>query len=114
MIVIAVLNGTIRDFVYKKYVGELLARQISTITLILLFAAYIWFVINKYPPATSEHAIYIGVLWLVLTLVFEFGIGYMSGKTWAQMLEDYNIIKGRIWILIPIWVAVAPYIFSGC
>lgn len=111
MIVLAVLNGTARDLWYKNYTGELAARQISTITLILLFAVYIWFIIKKYPPATSEQAITIGILWLVLTLIFEFGMGYMSGKTWAQMLEDYNILKGRIWVLIPIWVAIAPYLF---
>ncbi len=111
MIVIAVLNGTVRDFVYKTYLGELPARQLSTITLILLFAAYIWFVISRYPPASPTQAIYIGALWLVLTLIFEFGMGYMTGKTWPQMFEDYNLLKGRIWVLVPIWVAIAPYFF---
>jgi hypothetical protein len=111
MIVLAVVNGTARDLWYKNYVGELAGRQISTITLLLLFAVYIWFVIKTYPPATSEQAITIGILWLVLTLIFEFGMGYMSGKSWAQMLEDYNLLKGRIWVLIPIWVGMAPYMF---
>ena len=111
MIVLAVVNGTARDLWYKNYVGELAGRQISIITLILLFAVYIWLVIKKYPPATSELAITIGSLWLILTLIFEFGMGYMTGKTWAQMLEDYNIIKGHIWVLIPIWVGIAPYLF---
>ncbi|MBB6612742.1 hypothetical protein H7F15_16995 [Pontibacter sp. Tf4] len=111
MVVLAVLNGTARDLWYKEYVGELAARQISTITLLLLFAVYIWFVVRKYPPATSGQALTIGMLWLVLTLIFEFGVGFMSGRTWAQMLEDYNLLAGRLWILIPFWVAVAPYLF---
>lgn len=111
MIVLAVINGTARDLWYKNYTEELAARQISTVTLLLLFAVYIWFVIKRYPPATSEQAITVGILWLVLTLVFEFGMGYMSGKTWPQMLEDYNIVKGRLWVLIPVWVALAPYLF---
>jgi len=32
MVLIAVINGTARDLWYKKYVGELKAHQISTIT----------------------------------------------------------------------------------
>lgn len=111
MIVLAVINGTARDLWYKNYVGELAGRQISTFTLILLFAIYIGFVVKRYPPASATQAIYVGVLWLILTLIFEFGLGYMSGKTWPQMFEDYNLLKGRLWVLIPVWVGVAPYIF---
>jgi hypothetical protein len=37
-------------------------------------------------------------------------MGLATGMSWAKMLEEYNILEGRLWILIPIWVAVAPYI----
>lgn len=111
MILIAVLNGTARDLGYKKYLGELLARQLSTIVLIIVFGIYIGFVLQKYPPANLGQSVKIGILWLVLTLLFEFGLGLAGGKSWAELLSDYNILQGKLWVLVPLWVAVAPYLF---
>ena len=111
MLLLAILNGTARDLGYKKYLGDLTAHQFSTVTLIILFGIYIKIIINKYPPASSTQAIYTGLLWLALTLAFEFGFGRMRGNSWHVLLEDYNILKGRVWIFIPLWVAIAPYIF---
>ena len=111
MLVLAFINGTARDLGYKKYVSELTAHQISTFTLIILFAFYIGFVINRFPPVSSKQAVYVGLFWLILTLSFEFGFGLMRGNPLSKLLEDYNLLKGRLWILIPIWITVAPYLF---
>ena len=111
MLLLAILNGTLRDLGYKKYLGDLSAHQLSTITLIILFAFYISYVIHHYPPPTSAQAAFVGVLWVALTLCFEFGFGKVRGNSASSLLADYNIIKGRIWILIPIWVLIAPYLF---
>ena len=111
MLLIAIANGALREFVFKKYVSNLPAHQLSTITLIILFAVYIGFVINRFPPASSRQAIFIGLVWVVLSLIFEFGFGRYRGRSWPQLFEDYNLLKGRIWILIPLWLAIAPYIF---
>lgn len=105
------MNGALRDVWYKKVVGELTAHQVSTISLIIFLGFYIRFVIEKFNPATGKQAIYIGIGWLILTIVFEFGLGLFRGNSWQIMLSDYNIFKGRIWILIPIWTTIAPYIF---
>ncbi len=111
MLILAVINGTARDLWYKKYVGELAGHQISTISLILLFGFYIYFVITKFPPGSATQSFFIGFCWLILTLAFEFGFGRWRGNSWSRLLEDYNILQGRIWILIPIWISIAPYFF---
>ncbi len=111
MLLIAVGNGAARDLWYRNHVGELPAHQISTISLILLFGVYIRFIMIKYPPASSVQAILVGLFWLTLTLCFEFGFGLLRGNAWSTLLADYNILKGRIWILIPVWITIAPYIF---
>jgi hypothetical protein len=111
MLILAIANGSLRDLVYKKYVGELAAHQISTVSLLILFAFYIGFLLKKFPPISGGQAIWIGLFWLTLTLVFEFGFGRLSGNSWEILLEDYDILKGRIWILIPVWIVVAPYFF---
>jgi hypothetical protein len=111
MLLLAVANGTLRDFGYSKYTGALLAHQISTATLIILFAGYIRYIVQKFPPSSQSHALLIGLLWLVLTLCFEFGFGWFRGNSWAKLLEDYNLLRGRVWIFIPIWILIAPYLF---
>jgi hypothetical protein len=51
-------------------------------------------------------------LWLVLTLAFEFGFGaFVGGRTWSELVGEYNLLVGRVWVFIPVWVAVAPSIF---
>ncbi|HRI25005.1 MAG TPA: hypothetical protein PLZ45_10020 [Ferruginibacter sp.] len=111
MLLLAIANGALREFVFKKYMGELTAHQLSTFSLLVLFAVYIGFVMHYFPPTSANEAILLGLFWLVLTLLFEFGFGRYRGNSWEKLLEDYNLVKGRLWILIPLWVAIAPYIF---
>lgn len=111
MLVIAVINGTLRDLGYKKYTTALAAHQISTLSLIIFFAFYIFFIIRKFPPENPLQAINIGILWVILTLIFEFGFGLYRGNTFNSLLSEYNIFKGKLWILIPLWIAIAPYLF---
>lgn len=111
MIFIAVLNGAARDLWYKKHTGELTGHQISTVALTILFGFYITFILKSYPPTSTLESLQIGLLWLALTLLFEFGLGRLRGNKWSSLLYDYNIFEGRIWVLIPIWVTLAPYLF---
>ncbi len=111
MILIAVMNGAARDLWYKKLTGELAAHQLSTISLIILLGIYIWYVAGRFPFTNSREAIITGFTWLVLTLGFEFGLGFYRGASWSKMLADYDILKGRIWVLVPIWTVIAPYLF---
>jgi hypothetical protein len=111
MLLIAIGNGFLREAVIKKWVSELTAHQISTATLLLFFAVYIGFVIKNFAPHSSTQAIFIGVLWLILTLAFEFGFGRWRGNPWEKLLMDYNLLKGRLWVLIPLWVTIAPLLY---
>jgi hypothetical protein len=112
MVAIAVANGFFREAWLVPQLGEHTARQISTLLLLVLFAAYIAAVIRLWPPRSRRGALAVGAIWLLLTLAFEFGLGFfVSGLTWRQMLGEYNLAAGRLWILVPLWVAVAPYVF---
>jgi hypothetical protein len=112
MVVLAVVNGAIRDFAYKTRVGDLRAHQISTLSLIILFAIYFWALTYYFPIESESQAWIIGTVWLVLTIVFEFGLGYyVSHLPLRKMLHDYNLLAGRVWIFILIWTFIGPYIF---
>ncbi len=112
MMVIAIINGTIRDFGYARLVSELAAHQISTITLILFFAAWYRFLTLNWPIESSKQAWKIGTIWLMLTLIFETVIGLtLSEQSIAEIIQHYNIFSGNLWVLIPLWTFTGPRIF---
>jgi len=109
MIVLAILNGALREFSYARIMSDQLAHQISTITLIVLFAIYVRLLSLKWPLQSLGQAVLVGVLWLLLTVAFEFGMGrVVSNLSWQQMLQAYNIFAGNLWLLVPVSVAVLP------
>jgi hypothetical protein len=102
-------NAIIRQALYEGHVGDLRAHQISTATLLGIFAVYVWVLHRRWPIDTSETALAVGVIWTMLTLAFEFGFGHwVAGQSWAELLEAYNLADGRVWVLIPIWTMIAP------
>ena len=46
---------------------------------------------------------------MVLALAFELLDGhYLFGNPWNQLLDDYDVLRGRIWILVLVTTAIAP------
>jgi hypothetical protein len=113
MVAIAIANGVLRESWYGQHLSELAAHQLSSLSAIVLFGIYIWFVVARFwPPASNAQAIGIGLLWLVMTIAFEFLFGhYLAGHSWERLLHDYNLLAGHVWLLVLAWVAVAPYLF---
>ena len=112
MVLIAIANGTLRQLGYGKYLEELTAHQISTLSGIVLFGLYIWAVVRIWRPPSSGQAIAIGLIWLGLTVAFEFlFMHFVLGIPWSRLAHDYNIFAGRVWMAVLIWVTIAPYVF---
>ena len=112
LVFIAIANGTFRQIVFQQTLGELHAHQLSTAIGIILFGVYIYWVIRRWKPETMSETIRIGVLWMLLTIAFEFALGRLVlGRDWSSLLLDYNLFEGRVWILVLIWVATAPSVF---
>ena len=112
MIFIGIINGMIREGTYGKYLSELRAHQVSTAVGIVLFGVYIWLVTRLWKIESLTQAIVIGIIWLGLTVAFEFSFGhYVAGQPWSKLLSDYNILAGRVWIVVLLWIALAPLLF---
>jgi uncharacterized membrane protein YhdT len=112
MVFIAIANGLIREKWYGRYLSELRAHQLSCLIGLILFGIYIWMVMRLFSPATKTQALSVGMLWLGLTVGFEFLFGhYVAGHSWSRLLQDYNLLAGRLWLLILLWITLAPYIF---
>jgi hypothetical protein len=113
LVVIGILNGVLRQAGYGKYVAELTAHQISTLTGIILMGLYIWWLTRIWKILSSGQAVAIGLIWLGMTVVFEFGFGhFVMGHPWKKLFNDYNILEGRVWALVLIWITIAPLVFT--
>ncbi|TCO83663.1 hypothetical protein EV699_10147 [Plasticicumulans lactativorans] len=112
MIPLAIANGALRELGYARRMGERRAHQCSTLTAIVVFGAYIALVVRTWPPASAAQALAVGLLWLVLTVAFEFGFGHWGrGLPWRALLRDYDLRAGRLWPLFLAWLALAPWLF---
>jgi hypothetical protein len=109
---IGIINGIIRQYGYKNLVGEQTAHQISTFTGIILFGLYVWFLTLKWNIESAGQALVIGLIWLGLTVSFEFLFGHFVMKNpWDTLFHDYNILEGRLWALVLVFITLAPLIF---
>jgi len=112
MLLVSVANGAVRDFTYGRYLDELTAHQLSTLSGILLLGLVIWLFLRTQPPTSGGQALAIGLFWMALTVAFEFlFFHYVGGHSWAELLANYNFLAGRVWVFVLLWVALAPYLF---
>jgi hypothetical protein len=114
LLVIASINGIAREAVLIPRMGEIAGRAVSTIALSVLIVMLTWISIAWIAPRSTSQAWMIGVIWVALTLAFEFLAGhYVFRNPWSRLLEDYNVLRGRIWILVLLTTVTAPRICVG-
>jgi hypothetical protein len=111
--VVMFMNGALRALVFQPRLGEALARQVATGMGVLIVFGFAWLLVRRLEDPTPGDLLRVGALWLVLTLVFEFGLGYVTGMSWDAMLADYNVLQGRLWPLIPLSALVAPWLWGA-
>ncbi len=110
---LAILNGTIREFVYKKYVGELRAHQVSSVIFVIVVFIVTAIFLTLVDSYTNEELALIGIIWTTLTILFEFVFGhYVMKHSWEKLFADYDIRKGRVWGLVLFSFLVAPIIIG--
>ena len=109
LLVLAVLNGGLRDTWLSPRLGDTAGRALSSVLLSLLILLAAWLTIRWIGPRTEGQALGLGGLWLLLTLAFEFGAGrYAFRKSWPELFADYDLSRGRIWILVLVVTVLAP------
>ena len=111
LLLVALANGALREIALIPSVGEASAHAVSSITLAAAIMVLSWFTITWIRPTCASDAWTIGILWLALTLAFEFFAGhYVFGNSWSQLWADYNVLRGRIWIAVLAATLVGPVV----
>ena len=67
---------------------------------------------GRWHLTTARRAWLVGAVWLVRTVAFgTFLWRAIEGQPWPEVFDDYDVLAGRIWIVVPLWTLVGPYVF---
>lgn len=111
LLILASANGAVRETWLVPRLGIGLARAVSTIMLSLLIIGAGWFLTPWMGPRTTQEALTIGIIWVLLTLAFEFIAGrFIFGRTWSELFAEYNLMAGRIWIMVLVITLLTPVV----
>jgi len=106
---IAIINGGVRSAWISPRLGEYAGHVLSTIVLCAFIAWLALASIRWVAPAGLREAFLVGMLWVVLTVAFELiGGHYLFGNPWPKLLADYDIMHGRLWLLVLVTNLLAP------
>jgi len=106
---LAVANGALREAVLIPALDRTSGLILSGVLLSVLVAVVAYIFMRLVPRVTVSNAVQIGVLWLFLTLAFEFGLGRLiQHKSWAELFEAYTFKEGNIWPIVLAVTLLAP------
>jgi hypothetical protein len=112
MIPLAILNGALRQLVLEPSFGTNIANPISGLILCgLIFIVSIIF-IPKLGKGNVVAYIKIGLLWVLLTIIFETVLGLIMGSTFTEIISAYNIITGNLWLIIVLFMGFVPWLVA--
>jgi hypothetical protein len=111
LMAVETVHGIARTLLLAPYVGEFHARQVSVLSgsaLILLTAT----LCSRWLGAeTRRDRLLVGGGWLVLTVLFELGLGRLVlGYSWQRLLADYDLARGGLMPFGLVVLVLAPVI----
>jgi hypothetical protein len=107
----AIANGALREAVLVPLWGRPAALVASGLLLsaVVLGVAVVLARWMGLPSRPSRATFAGGLLWLALTLAFEFGFGRgVQGRSWGELLQAYTFDGGNLWPAVLLVVLAAP------
>jgi hypothetical protein len=109
ILILAVLNGAFREAVLLPSLGKPLGMVLSGVLLSVCIVVVACLFVPRLDRAGRLKPLYVGLLWLCLTLAFEFGFGLgVQGRGWSELLEAYTFKDGNIWPIVLVVTFFAP------
>lgn len=106
---LAVANGALREAVLIPSLGKPSGLVLSGVLLSSLVALVAYGLVRVKQDVTVSQGLLLGILWLSLTLAFEFTFGrYVEHRSWAELLDAYTFKDGNIWPVVLVVTLLAP------
>jgi hypothetical protein len=105
------LNGTVRILWLVPTLGDLRAHQLSFVMGAILILTIATLFVRWLHASRVSQLLSVGVLWLMLTVVFEMVLGrFILGYSWEQIAADYNVLQGGLMPFGLVWLTLSPLI----
>ena len=112
IIPLAILNGALREKVINPLIGEKYGLPLSSISLCCIIFVLCWFCIPLIGKGTAKTYWLIGLWWVILTVLFETGLGLLIGSTFAELVTAYDITTGNLWLSCVLFTGIAPRLIA--
>ena len=108
LVAVESIHGVMRRLFLEPQLGDLRARQVSVFTGTVLITLVFWFTLKWLGPQPVRRWWTFGLLWLVLTLAFEIGLGRATGMSWDRIASDFDPRRGGLLAFGMLVILVAP------
>ena len=85
------------NLVYEPRLGVLVAHQIGMSTRIVYISIFAYLLLRYVKEYETKDLIHVGILWLGLTLAFEWLGSFALGRPVEEILVGWNIFTGYMW-----------------
>lgn len=98
------------NLIYEPRWGSLVAHQIGMSTRIVYIFVFAYFLLRHIKHYDRRDLVQVGILWLGLTLVFEWAGSLAIGRQVHEILVGWNIFQGYMWPFVLIAYATSNLI----
>ena len=109
---LAILNGGLRENILDPMLGKKIANPISCFILCCMVFLVTYIFLHRLGNGTVKQYIMIGLLWILLTIVFETALSLFMGLKFKEIINSYNIATGNFWLLVVIFIGFTPLLVS--
>lgn len=113
MVLAAIANGLLREKVLNVYLGESLALPVSGILLSVFILVIVYKAVDYIMPKTVFTCLALGIFWVSLTLMFEYGLGYfVLGKEISEINQVFNLSSGNLFLWVVVVTLLSPLLIA--
>jgi len=109
------MNGMFRSLFLAPRIGEYASHVLSVLILIIVVLLSSSVLVNKLlKEYVNADLFLIGSLWVVLSVTSDFTFEhYVLEVPWRAIASDYNLISGKIWILVLTTEFIGPWFMAS-
>ena len=85
------------NLVYEPRWGNLIAHQIGMSTRIIYIFVLVYFLLRSVKQYSSKDLLLVGVFWMGIWLIFEWGGSLLMRRPVSEILIGWNVFKGYMW-----------------
>ncbi len=96
------------NLIYEPRLGEIAAHRIGMSTRIVYIALFAYYLLRITKRYEAKDLATVGIMWLGLELLFEWGGSLAIGRPVQEILVGWNIFAGYMWPYVLLTYLLSP------